>query len=570
MSQTLPGDNPQAYIPADRRRALARGEDLPTLANGSALFVDISGFTPLTEALAREFGERRGAEELGATLDLIFAALMEPLHAWRGNVVYFSGDAVTAWLDGDDGSRAAACGLAMQQVMDRVGTITVPNGRSVTLRVKIAVAVGDVHRFVIGDPRVQLVDVLAGQLMDSLAAAEGQAEAGDVVLDRGALAALGERATLREVRLGEYGPVGVVAALVDAPPALDPSPDWPDLPEDVARQWLLPPVWERMVAGRGEFLADLRPAVPVFVHFGGLDFEGDPEAPQVLDDFVTRAQRALNEQGGWVLQLTIGDKGAYLYAVFGSPVAHEDDAARACEAALRLLEIADELPVTDVQVGVAAGRLRSGTYGHSQRRTFCCLGDAVNLAARLMTRAPAGGVWVHGDVADAAGERFVWDELPDITVKGRTQRVPVRALRGRATRRRLAAGSGSRTRTLMVGPGRRAGSAARALARRPGRARAGGGRAGRGRHGQVPPRGRARRRAGHRRRPGRSRGGHRAGRARRRTPGGATCGRTCSASIRVVRTPPRCGGRWSCWSRGWSDASRCSDRCSACRCPTAA
>ena len=140
-----------------------------------------------------------------------------------------------------------------------------------------------------------------------------------------------------------------------SPSALPPdTPErWPQLPEEIARQWVLPPVWERMVAGRGEFVSDLRPAVPIFVRFGGLDFENDPDAPQVLDDFVTRAELALDEQGGYVLQLTIGDKGAYLYAVFGSPIAHEDDAARACEAALRLLEIAEEVPVSDVQVGVA-------------------------------------------------------------------------------------------------------------------------------------------------------------------------------------------------------------------------
>ena len=224
--------------------------------------------------------------------------------------------------------------------------------------------------------------------------------------------------------------MGVVDSLVEALFPPDTPPRWPQLPEETARQWLLPPVWERMVAGRGEFLADLRPAVPVFVRFGGLDFEGDPEAAEVLDAFVTRAEQVLDEQGGYVLQLTIGDKGAYLYAVFGSPIAHEDDAARACEGALRLLEIAEEVPVTDVQVGVATGRLRSGTYGHRERRTFCCLGDAVNLAARLMTRAPAGGIWVHGDVADAADERFVWEDLPSITVKGRQQEVPVRRLLG--------------------------------------------------------------------------------------------------------------------------------------------
>ena len=361
---------------------------------------------------------------------------MRPLQAWQGSVVYFSGDAITAWIDGDDGSHATACGLAMQEVMSRVGMFSTPGGTAVSLGLKVAVAVGEVHRFVVGDPSVQLIDVLAGRLMDSLAAAEQQAVPGDVVLDAAAMASLGERVHLCEGREGDAGPVGVVAGLVDGPATPDEPMDWPQLPEETVRQWLLPPVWERMVAGRGEFLADLRPAVPIFVRFGGLDFEGDPKAPDVLDAFVTRAQRALDQQGGSVLQLTIGDKGAYLYAVFGAPVAHEDDAGRACEAALRLLEIADEVPVTDVQMGVATGRLRSGTYGHPERRTFCCLGDAVNLAARLMTRAPLGGALVHGDVAEATEGRFDWEELPAITVKGRSQQVPVRGLRGRATRRR--------------------------------------------------------------------------------------------------------------------------------------
>ena len=436
MPAPLPGDNPQAYIPGDRRRALARGEDLPRQSRGAAMFVDISGFTSLTEALARELGGRRGAEELTATLQRVFAALLEPLHIWRGSVVYFSGDAVTAWIDGDDGSRATACGLAMQSIMHEVGVVSTPGGNAVTLGVKVAVAVGEVHRFVVGDPKVQLIDVLAGRLMDSLAAAEAKSQAGEVVLDSGALASLGDRVTLLETREGDSGPVGIVDALVDPPAVPEAVEEWPALPLETARQWLLPPVWKRLVAGRGEFLADLRPAVPVFVRFGGLDFEHDPQAPTVLGDFVTRAQLALDEVGGSVLQLTIGDKGAYLYAVFGAPLAHEDDATRACEGALKLLEIPQEVPVTDVQIGVATGRLRSGTYGHYERRTFCCLGDAVNLAARLMTRAPANGIWVHGDVAEQTGERFEWDDLPSITVKGRVQEVRVRALRGRSTHRR--------------------------------------------------------------------------------------------------------------------------------------
>ena len=49
-------DRATTYIPMDRRQAMARGETLPERMRGAALFADISGFTSLTEALARELG----------------------------------------------------------------------------------------------------------------------------------------------------------------------------------------------------------------------------------------------------------------------------------------------------------------------------------------------------------------------------------------------------------------------------------------------------------------------------------------------------------------------------------
>lgn len=70
MNELLP------YIPTDRRHALARGEDLSDRAVGSALFVDISGFTPLAEALALDLGPQRGAEELTKHLNPVYDALI--------------------------------------------------------------------------------------------------------------------------------------------------------------------------------------------------------------------------------------------------------------------------------------------------------------------------------------------------------------------------------------------------------------------------------------------------------------------------------------------------------------
>ena len=70
-----------AYIPGDRCRSLVSGVPLPDRVRGAALFADISGFTPLTEALANELGPHRGAEELTANLDRVFAVLGDELHA---------------------------------------------------------------------------------------------------------------------------------------------------------------------------------------------------------------------------------------------------------------------------------------------------------------------------------------------------------------------------------------------------------------------------------------------------------------------------------------------------------
>ena len=440
LSADLVRDDPEAYIARDRRRALATHRDLPDRVEGAGLFADISGFTPLTEALSNELGSQRGSEELTRHLGRVFHAIIDELDRRGGDVIYFSGDAVTCWIEGDDGSRATAAGLAMQDAMARVGLITTPGGVSVQLGLKVAVAVGRARRFVVGDPEIQLIDVLAGALIDELAEAEHYAQQGEVVLDPSAVRTLGDRVRLREHRLDpatgrtfsvvDQLDVEVPTAHVVEPPALD---------EVLVRPWLLPPVYERLREGRGELLAELRPAFPIFLRFGGIDYDDDPDAIAKLDRFVCSAQRVMAGFGGNVLQLTLGDKGAYLYGVFGSPIAHEDDAARAVATALELRDLEATTDAKDIQIGIAHGRLRSGTYGHAMRRTFVCLGDAVNLAARLMSAAPAGGVYVHEEVRRMAGDAFLWEALPDLRVKGKQGTIVAHALTGsleRASRRR--------------------------------------------------------------------------------------------------------------------------------------
>ena len=425
-------DRSEAYLAGDRRLALREGRELSDRVRGSALFADVSGFTPLTEALANELGPQRGAEELTSHLNRVFHAVIDDVDRYGGEVIYFGGDAITCWLDGDDGRRGAACGLAIQRTMSSVGTIRTPAGTEVVLAIKVAISVGNARRFVVGDPAIQLIDVLAGRLIDELAEAEHLAEKGDVVLARSALESVGDHVIVREHRHdGQHAEaVGVLADLrVDVDEA-EPAPDPAALSETLVRPWILPAVYERLVTGRGEFLAELRPAYPVFVRFGGIDYDHDPDAVEKLDDFARRVQQILSEFGGNLLHVILGDKGAYLCAVFGTPHAHEDDASRAARAAIELLTLEQQTAATDLQIGISHGRIHSGAYGHPMRRTFTCLGDAVNLSARLMSHAPPGHAYISEEVHRALSERVECQLVGDLAVKGKADPVRVLSIAG--------------------------------------------------------------------------------------------------------------------------------------------
>jgi CheY-like chemotaxis protein/class 3 adenylate cyclase/predicted metal-dependent HD superfamily phosphohydrolase len=425
------------YLPMDRRQALFRGETLPDRTAGAALVADISGFTPLTVALAQELGRQRGAEELTRLLNQVYGALIAEVHRDGGSVIGFSGDAITCWLDGDDGLRAIACGLAMQGAMAAFASVSTPSGTAVSLSIKVAVAAGPVRRFLVGDPHVQKIDVIAGQTLDHLALAEQQAGRGEVVATADLVERASEQITVGEWRIeAETGQrFGVVRGLA-VPVVPRPWPELPpnSLPNEQCRPWLLGPVYRRLVSGTRQFLAELRPAVALFLQFGGIDYDHDDEAGARLDAFVCWVQSIVDRYEGSLIQLTIGDKGSYLYAAFGAPLAHDDDAVRAVEAALLLQSPPTALAfITGIQTGVAAGRVRAGAYGSSAQRTYGALGESTNLAARLMLAA-TDGILCDETVFEAARRRLSFHALPPIRVKGKAEPVAVYRPTGKVAR----------------------------------------------------------------------------------------------------------------------------------------
>jgi predicted ATPase/class 3 adenylate cyclase len=441
--------NLATYIPLDRRRALARGESLPDYARGAVFFADISGFTPLTELLVQKVGPRQGADALARQLNRVYGALIADVHRQGGSVIGFSGDAITCWFDaaqpdpdapGADLPRAAlraiTAALAMQQSIARLATIPVAPDLAISLSVKASIAAGRVRRFLVGDPDRQVIDVLAGSLLDRMAAGEQVAQSGEVVLDGETARLVGETIQVQAWRAAadqQFAVLDQAAGRERLELNRNESLQDLHLPLDEAemRSWVLPGLYERMTTGQERYMAELRPAAALFIKFSGLDYDRDTDAGAKLDAYVRWVQSVLARYEGSLIQVTTGDKGSYLYLAFGAPLAHDDDARRAVAAALELRQPPQHLSyITGVQLGVGQGRMRVGAYGSETRRTYGVLGDATNLAARLMSHAQPGQILVSQNVAEAIGAHFHLRDLGEIAFKGKQRAQRVHAVVG--------------------------------------------------------------------------------------------------------------------------------------------
>jgi class 3 adenylate cyclase/predicted ATPase/energy-coupling factor transporter ATP-binding protein EcfA2 len=154
----------------------------------------------------------------------------------------------------------------------------------------------------------------------------------------------------------------------------------------------------------------------------------DPEdLADVLSDFQSRCSDAVRQYDGHVARF-MGDG---VLAYFGFPLAHEDDAERAVNTAIRILasvsgsRLAQEHGIK-VRIGIASGLVIVGDLiGEGPALEFTLVGEAPNLAARLQQLARPNQILVSSGTRRLLGSRFVLKEAGERAVKGIGRRVPV-------------------------------------------------------------------------------------------------------------------------------------------------
>ncbi len=169
----------------------------------------------------------------------------------------------------------------------------------------------------------------------------------------------------------------------------------------------------------------------------------DPEdIRDVMNQCFAGIGAAIQDEGGYIDKY-IGDN---VMALFGAPTAHEDDPARACRAALAvhafLGGISEKLHAkTEVRlrmrIGIHCGLVLAGGVGSEVKMDYSVMGDTVNLASRLESAAPPGGVLVSNEVRRRVRDGFTFGPVQHLRVKGKEAAVAAYELLGETTARAL-------------------------------------------------------------------------------------------------------------------------------------
>ncbi|MFL5870750.1 MAG: AAA family ATPase [Solirubrobacterales bacterium] len=170
----------------------------------------------------------------------------------------------------------------------------------------------------------------------------------------------------------------------------------------------------------------------------------DPEDfKDVIGEAITRMARAVDRFGGEVFEYS----GDGLMALFGAPIAHEDDPERAILAGLEIVEsvaaesgaIAERWAIEGlaVRVGIETGLAILGRVGGGNKLEYGAVGDALNTAARLQAAAESATVLVGPRTHRLTAERFAYGDPVELELKGKAGRIAAyRATRLRPLARR--------------------------------------------------------------------------------------------------------------------------------------
>lgn len=411
----------------------------------AVLFVDISGFTALTEQFAASGPS--GAEDISAVLNKFYGQWINIIKSYGGDIIKFAGDGLLVIWEYSDLKKATL--LAAQTALEARKELENFRAGNRTLSTRIALGAGQIALTGLGGVFNRWEMVITGEALDQIVAVQKNLQPGQIIVSREAwkylknqavgLSAQDENMLLNGINSQVPKEAARVFELKEnSIPAL--------------RSYIPGAIARRIDAGQSDWLAELRRITSLFINIPEMTRGADPEAAQKLAQIL---QSSIYRYEGSVNKIAVDEKGVSVLAAFGlPPFSHEDDPLRGILAAQDIKKSISELGLANF-IGIATGRVFCGVIGNDNRREYTINGDAVNLSARLMYAAGNNMILPNGETAtilcdsatyESAKSRVDFISIEPIAVRGKAQPVAVFVPKTRHTK-----GSGQVSLTDMIG-----------------------------------------------------------------------------------------------------------------------
>ncbi len=383
---------------------------------GSLLFADLSGSTALADSLGAM--GREGIERVTDFLNEIFTSLIDIILKHGGDLLAFGGDALLVFFNDQQHAQTALhAAQALQQAMHGK-SYTAPGFDSFPMHLHIGIESGPVA-FVSAGAAHALYYSALGATVNRVALAEAHANAGEIVLGPSSYAQLNTTLQTTEVMAGYRRVDEQLMTETQFPglPELEPADDLNTILDHLERLNAYVPdiLIQRILIDpqRPRIEAELRPVTVMFMQIIGLEelIEQLPteQAAALIQHLLLPGQEIIERYGGVINKVDVAEQGIKLVAMFGAPIAYEDHTERAARAALALHHYwssyndqpsVTDFPITTKQrIGINLGTVFAGNVGSPARKEYTVMGDAVNVAARVMSAAPWYEIWCSEEVA---------------------------------------------------------------------------------------------------------------------------------------------------------------------------
>ena len=286
----------------------ARCREIP----GTLVFADISGFTAMSERLART--GKQGAEEVTEILDGNFARLLAAAYEEGGSLLKFGGDALLLFFSGDEHAVAGCRAVIEMRRRLREGGRLRSSVGLISLRMSAGVHSGNIEFFLAGESHRELM--ITGPAASAVVAMESAASAGQILVSSG---------TLSELPPGCVGDLqGGGFLLKRKPPSSGAARSAAVAPEPSFDAALYVPTAIRRHLRASVHESEHRQVTVAFVHFGGIDGlirgEGIESAARTLDGLMRVVQAAAEEHEVCVLGSDIDRDGGKIILTSGAPL----------------------------------------------------------------------------------------------------------------------------------------------------------------------------------------------------------------------------------------------------------